>query len=447
MLKITVVGAGYVGLVTGACLAEFGNIVTCADTDVQKIDLLTEGRLSVYEPGLEDMVRRNISHKRLNFTHELKKVVNNCEIIFIAVGTPAAEDGSADLRYINSAIREIGTYSTGYKIIINKSTVPIGTCRNIAALLEEEKQKRIRSGEMEAETIEYDIVSNPEFLREGSAIHDFMEAERVVIGTESETARGLMKNIYRPLYVNQIPFIETSVETAETIKYAVNTFLAVKISFVNEIANLCEKVGANILDVTKAMGKDTRIGEKFLRPGPGYGGSCFPKDTRAFVSIANKHKSPLTIVERTIEINNAQKKRMSEKIIAAAGSLKNKTVAVLGLSYKPDTADMRESPSITIIRDLVKEGARINAIDPEAINEAKKYFQDIAPSITYFDDEYEAMRGAGALVIITEWSKYTNLDLNRVKSLLASPLFFDFRNIYKRNYIEDNGLIYYGVGQ
>lgn len=445
MASITVAGTGYVGLVSGACLADFGNTVVCVDNNEKKIAALEAGSIPIYEPGLEDVVRRNVASGRLSFTVDMASAVRDSDVVFIAVGTPPADDGSADLKYVETVAREIARAMNGYKVIVDKSTVPVGTGRKVKAWVLEELGKRA-----DAATLSFDVVSNPEFLREGSAVQDFTHPDRVVIGAESEKSRELMKDVYRSLYINETPYIETNVETAEMIKYASNSFLAVKITFINEVANLCEKVGANVQDVAKAMGRDGRIGGKFLHPGPGYGGSCFPKDTQAMARIGRDWGEPLSIVETTIEANERQKSRMVSKIEAGfggSGSLSGKTVAVLGLAFKPNTDDMREAPALSIIEGLVAKGARIRACDPAALSEASWRLESVKDAVSFFPDEYETIKGSDAVVLMTEWNQYRNLDLDRVKALLSKPLFFDLRNVYKRPDMERKGFEFFAVGQ
>jgi UDPglucose 6-dehydrogenase len=442
MAFITVIGTGYVGSVSGACLADFGNQVICVDNNREKIEALKQGIIPIYEPGLDLIVERNVRAGRLSFTTDLISAVKENHVVFIAVGTPPAEDGSADLSYVEAAARDIGRYISGYTVVVDKSTVPIGTGRRVARWIGEELAKR-------GEPIPFDVVSNPEFLREGSAVLDFTHPDRVVIGSESKRARDIMKEVYRPLYLNETPYIETNLESAEMIKYASNAFLAVKITFINEIANLCEQVGADVRDVAKAMGRDGRIGAKFLHPGPGYGGSCFPKDTRALAKIGRDTGEPVSIVEAAISANHRQKDRMVfkiERVMGGTGALKGKTIAVLGLAFKPNTDDMRESPAITICQGLVSRGAKIRAWDPAAKKEAEWRLQSIKEHLVFAPDEYAAAAGADALVILTEWNQLRNLDLPRIKTLLTLPYFFDFRNIYKKEEAEQAGLIYTGIG-
>jgi len=440
MHSIAVIGTGYVGLVTGACLSDFGLTVTCADIDEGKIEKLKSGKIPIFEPGLDVIVERNAYYKRLSFTTDVESAVRDADVVFIAVGTPPAEDGSADLSYVKAAAETVARAMDGYKVVVNKSTVPVGTGRKVKAWIAEELSER-------GAGFEFDVVSNPEFLREGSAVYDFTHPDRVVIGYETAKALETMKQVYRVLYLNETPFVETNLETAEMIKYASNAFLAVKITFINEIANLCEAVGANVQDVARAMGKDGRIGAKFLHAGPGYGGSCFPKDTKALSEIGRKAGSPLTLVEGTIAANERQKLRMARKIEAAMGDVRGRTVAVLGLAFKPNTDDMRDAPSLTVMSELAAAGAKFRVYDPAAMDEAKWRLEKLVDSVVFCSDEYEAIAGSDALVILTEWNQFRNLDLARVKSELKSGLFFDFRNVYKRPLVEAAGLIYHGVGQ
>ncbi|MBI5745637.1 MAG: UDP-glucose/GDP-mannose dehydrogenase family protein [Nitrospirae bacterium] len=432
-MNISVIGVGYVGLVTGVCFAEFGLKVTCIDKDGEKIRNLRKGIIPIYEPGLEEKVKKNIKEGRLTFTTDIGEAVDNALAIFIAVGTPPMKDGSADLSFVDEVAETIAKHMTGYKVIITKSTVPIGTGERLRKIV----------GRSQRESIDFDIVSNPEFLREGSAIEDFMRPDRVVIGAESQQAVAIMKDLYRPLYLIETPFLITDVPTAEMIKYASNSFLATKITFVNEIANLCEKVGADVRMVAKGMGLDGRIGSKFLHPGPGYGGSCFPKDVLALSKISRDKDYDFKILKGVIEANSRQKTLMVEKIREAVGDLNGKTIGILGLSFKPNTDDMRDAPSIEIINALQKSGAKINAYDPAAMDEAKKVLKDI----TYCDDSYMAIDGADALIILTEWNQFRNLDLEKVKSLIKSPIFIDLRNVYEPNKIKELGLKYVGLGR
>ena len=443
MSGIAVIGTGYVGLVSGACLADFGNRVICVDNDERKIRKLLDGGIPIFEPGLEEVVSRNVRAGRLAFTTDLAEAVRGNEVVFIAVGTPPADDGSADLKYVEAAAREIARAMDGYRAIVDKSTVPVGTGRRVGEWVADELGRR-------GAAFEFDVVSNPEFLREGSAVQDFTHPDRVVIGSGSAKARSIMKEVYRALYIGETPYIETGLETAEMIKYASNAFLAVKITFINEVANLCEEVGANVQDVARAMGKDGRIGPKFLHAGPGYGGSCFPKDTQAMARIGRDHGTPLSVVEATIEANERQKERMVRKIeegMGGRGSLEGKTIAMLGLAFKPNTDDMREAPSIAILRGLAARGARLRAWDPEAMKEAAWRLEDIRGSLDFAQDEYEAIRGADALVLATEWNQLRTLDVDKVKSLMNAYNFFDLRNVYKRADMEHAGFRYFAVGQ
>ncbi|ACL71022.1 UDP-glucose dehydrogenase family protein [Halothermothrix orenii] len=437
--KISVIGTGYVGLVSGVCLADFGNTVINVDIDEEKINKLNNGEVPIYEPGLSEYLQRNFESGRISFTTDVKEAIENSGVVFIAVGTPPKDDGSADLQYVLSVARDIGKYMNGYKVIVDKSTVPIGTGRKVAAVIQEELDKR-------GVDYKFDVVSNPEFLREGKAVYDFTHPDRVVIGTESEKARDILKEVYRALYLNDTPFVFTNLETAEMIKYASNAFLATKISFINEISVLCEKVNADVQVVAKAMGMDGRIGDKFLHAGPGYGGSCFPKDTRAIVRIAAENGVDLKVIKAGIEANENQKLYMVEKIVNKLGDLKGKTLGILGLSFKPETDDMREAPALTIIPELIKRGARIRAFDPEGIKEATWRLKDYEKDIIYCDNEYEVMKGSNALVLLTEWNQFRRLDLKRVKELLADPVFFDLRNVYEVEEVEKVGLEYIGVG-
>jgi len=438
MAKIAVIGTGYVGSVSGACLADFGNHVICVDTNAEKIESFKKGIIPIYEPGLDLVVDRNIKSGRLSFTTDLSSALKDSNVVFIAVGTPPSDDSSADLVYVETAARQIGKLIDKYTVIVDKSTVPVGTGRKVTNWIKEELDKR-------SQNIEFDVVSNPEFLREGSAVYDFTHPDRVVIGSGSERACNIMKDVYRSLYLNETPFIETNLESAEMIKYASNAFLAVKITFINEIANLCEKTGADVRAVAKAMGKDGRIGSKFLHPGPGYGGSCFPKDTKALAKTGHEYGEIQNIVETTIETNERQKKRAAIKIETVLGTLAGKTLSVLGLSFKPNTDDMREAPAITICEHIVSCGAKLRVFDPAAMKEASWRLASIKDSIYFAADEYDAIKGTDALVIITEWNQFRNIDLTRVKKLLSAPYFFDFRNIYKPETVTSIGLKYYGI--
>src|ERR1700716_3359412 len=406
-MRIAMIGTGYVGLVSGACFSEFGNHVACVDKDMSKIDALRAGRMPIYEPGLEEVVADNVKAGRLSFTGDLAASVKEADAVFIAVGTPSRRgDGHADLTYVFAAAEEIATALDGYTVVITKSTVPVGTGRKV-----EETIRRIRPN------AQLDVCSNPEFLREGSAIEDFRRPDRVVCGTTSDNARAVLRELYRPLFLNETPMLFTSRETSELIKYAANAFLATKITFINEMDDICERVGANVQDVARGIGLDGRIGGKFLHAGPGYGGSCFPKDTLALVQTAQELGSPSRIVEAVAKVNEARKERMAEKIVAAFGGVSGKTIAVLGLTFKPNTDDMRESPSLVILPELTKQGARVRAYDPEGMNEAKKLLQ-----VEMCTDAYAALEGADGVVILTEWNEFRALDLKTAKRLLKQPL-------------------------
>ncbi|MEW6108841.1 MAG: UDP-glucose/GDP-mannose dehydrogenase family protein [Nitrospirota bacterium] len=433
-MHIGIIGTGYVGLVTGVCFAEFGVFVTCIDKDGDKIKSLKKGEIPFYEPGLDDLVKKNIKNGRLRFSTKVHDAVENSLVIFIAVGTPPRGDGSADMRYVESVAGEIADNINGYKVIVTKSTVPVGTGARLRDII----SKRLR------EQVDFDIVSNPEFLREGSAIEDFMRPNRVVIGARSQQAVAILKDLYRPLYLIETPFVVTNIETAELIKYASNSFLATKISFINEISNLCDKVGADVHMVAKGMGLDQRIGSKFLHPGPGYGGSCFPKDTRALLTIASNHGVELGVVKSAVDANERQKWHMVEKIKAAMGEVKGKTIAILGLAFKPNTNDMREAPSIEIIESLLKGKAKIKAFDPVAMDDAKMIFKN---NIKYANDAYDCIKGSDAVVIVTEWNEFRNLELAKIKKMLGSPYFFDFRNIYEPDKMKKLGFKYFCVGR
>lgn len=432
-MHICIIGTGYVGLVTGACLAEFGMNLVCVDNDIEKIDLLKQGKIPIYEPGLETLVAKGTKEGRLRFSTHIKEEIRSSLVIFIAVGTPPREDGSADLRFIEEVAKEIAHWMDGYKVVVTKSTVPVGTARWLKALIQKEQPQ----------PIPFDIVSNPEFLREGSAIEDFMRPDRVVIGAESDQAMAIMKDIYSALYLIETPFILTSLESAEMIKYATNSFLATKVTFINEIANLCEKVGADVHHVAKAMGLDGRIGKKFLHPGPGYGGSCFPKDTRALSQIAREKGYTFRILDAVIQANEDQKKRMVIKIQEMVGELRGKQIGILGLSFKPNTNDIRESSSIAIIQGLLEMGAKVKAFDPAAMKEAKA----ILPELEYGEDAYDVASGADALVLATEWNQFRRLDLLRMKGLLKEPIFIDLRNVYDPVQMRKLGFRYCGVGR
>lgn len=434
-MKIAVVGTGYVGLVTAACLADFGHFVTAVDKDEAKIKALQQGEIPLYELGLEEIVHRNVRGERLSFTQNLGEGIKEAQVVFIGVGTPPRADGAADLSQVEAVAREIAAHLQDYKVIVNKSTVPVGTGRRVKEII----ARNLRA------PVEFDVVSNPEFLREGSAVQDFMHPDRVVIGTESPRAEEIMKEVYRTLYLIETPFVLTNPETAELIKYATNAFLATKVTFINEMADLCEAVGADVQVVAKAMGLDGRIGPKFLRAGPGYGGSCFPKDTRALTQIARSYGERVSIVEAVVAANENRKDRMVEKIRRAAGPPAGKTLAVLGLSFKPNTDDVRESPSLAIIRKLLDAGAkRIQVHDPAAMTETRKIFGEL---LYYCSDPYEAAKGAEALILATEWNAYRRLDLGKLRSLMKTPLLIDLRNVYTPEEVENAGLRYESIGR
>lgn len=441
-MHIGIIGTGYVGLVTGACFAEFGVFVTCVDKDHEKIRSLKRGIIPFYEPGLQDLVMRNLKEKRLRFTTDISEAVRESLVIFIAVGTPPRGDGSADMRYIDEVAKEIARHINEYKVIVTKSTVPVGTGKRIERIISETLSKREDNSQARSSNL-FDIVSNPEFLREGAAIDDFMRPNRVVIGAKSPQAIAIMKDLYKPLYLIETPFVITDVETAELIKYTSNSFLATKISFINEIANLCEKVGADVNVVAKAIGLDQRIGPKFLHAGPGFGGSCFPKDTRAILKIAEEHGVELGIIKAAVNANERQKEIAFNKIKKGLGRLRGKTIAILGLSFKPNTDDMREAPSVYLITSLLKEKASIRVYDPAAMENAKKIF----PNLIYCEDPYDAAKGANAVVIVTEWNQFRNLDLLRIKRLLREPFFFDLRNIYTPHRMRELGFKYFCIGR
>ena len=433
-MRVAMIGTGYVGLVSGACFSEFGADVICVDKDVSKIEMLNRGEMPIYEPGLDTLVSTNVKAGRLTFTTDIKEAVDGADAVFIAVGTPTTRGGGhADLSYVYGAAKEIAEAMTGYTVVVDKSTVPVGTGAEV--------EKIIRDARPDAE---FDVVSNPEFLREGSAIEDFMRPDRVCIGAESERARDVMRELYRPLFLIETPIVFTARLTAEMVKYAANTFLATKITFINEIADLCEKVGADVQDVAKGIGLDGRIGGKFLHAGPGYGGSCFPKDTLALVHTAQDAKSPLRIVETVVEVNAQRKKDMAKRIInACGGDVKGKTVAVLGVAFKPNTDDMRDSPSLDIIPALQEAGATVRAFDPEAMGEAK----EMMDGVVWCDTAYETMGGADVLTILTEWNQFRGLDLDRVKTLLKAPIMVDLRNIYNPDDMALSGFHYYCIGR
>jgi len=432
-MQISVIGTGYVGLVTGACFAEFGVNVLCMDNDDKRIARLEKGDVPFYEPGLSELVAKGISKGRLNFTAELTRAVDHGEVIFIAVGTPPKKDGSADLSFVEEVGRGIAGKMASYKVIVTKSTVPVGT----GALL----QKVITA--MQTKKMAFDVVSNPEFLREGSAIEDFMRPNRIVIGSDSERAIAVMKDLYRPLYLIETPFVVTDVPTAEMIKYASNAFLATKISFINEIAMLCERVGADVQTVAKGMGLDQRIGSKFLHAGPGFGGSCFPKDLAALVQMGESAGNPMQIAGAAAAVNAQQRTRMIHKIADALGGLTGRTIGILGLSFKPNTNDLREAPALSIAEELIKQGATVQAYDPAALEEASRTLAGIRPC----QNSYETAKDADALVLITEWNEFRNLDFAKLKSLMRQPILIDLRNVYESSRVTQFGFRHISVGR
>ncbi len=434
-MQIGMVGVGYVGLVSAACFSEFGVDVVCVDTDVAKIEQLRNGKIPIFEPGLDRLVESNVAAGRLTFTTELNDAVRGSEAVFIAVGTPSRRgDGHADLSYVYQAAEQIaGCLEDRYTVVVTKSTVPVGTGREVAQIIHRARPEA-----------SFAVASNPEFLREGSAIEDFMRPDRIVIGVDDPRAAEVLKAIYRPLYLRETPTVVTSLESAELIKYAANTFLATKITFINEIADLCEKVGADVLDIARGLGLDGRIGRKFLHAGPGYGGSCFPKDTLALVQTAKQAGAPIRIVETVVAVNDARKERMVDKIAdACGGSIAGKTVAVLGLTFKPNTDDMRDSPSLDIVPGLCDGGATVRAFDPQGMDEAKQLLN----GVVWCDDAYSAMEGADCLAIVTEWNEFRALDLGRAKALLAQPVLVDLRNIYQPDEMKKAGFDYHSIGR
>ena len=432
-MNICVVGTGYVGLVTGACFSEFGLRVMCVDKDEVKIQALKNGVIPIYELGLEELVKKNLREGRLGFTTDLGSAVENSLVIFIAVGTPSRQDGSADLSYVEAVAHDIARHMNGYKVIVTKSTVPVGTGERLREII----------GGVRREKVDFDVVSNPEFLREGSAIEDFMRPNRVVIGAESSQAVAIMKDLYRPLYLIETPFIITNVPTAEMIKYASNGFLATKVSFINEIANLCELMGADVHQVARGMGLDGRIGSKFLHPGPGFGGSCFPKDAHAISNLARKKGYDFEIINAVLRVNGRQRKLMVEKITKMIGELQGKTIGILGLTFKPNTNDIRDSPAIEIIKDLLQSGARVRAYDPAAMEEAQKVLSEVI----FCQDAYDTVKECDALVLATEWNQFRNLDLERIKETLKQPIFIDLRNVYEPARMAELKFRYVGVGR
>ncbi len=435
-MNIAMIGTGYVGLVTGTCFAEFGHTVTCIDKVADKISALKNGVIPIYEPGLDAMVQKNSAEGRLRFTTDMSRAIPEADAVFIAVGTPSSRrgDGYADLTYIHAAARELAPLLQGYTVVVDKSTVPVGTARQVARIIRECNAQA-----------DFDMASNPEFLREGAAIDDFKRPDRVVIGVESPRAEQVLRDIYKPLFLQDTPMVSTGIETAELIKYAANAFLAVKISFINEMAGICEAVGANVVDLAKAIGMDGRIGGKFLHPGPGYGGSCFPKDTLALMRIVQEFGENAHIVAAAVEVNAGQKARMVRKIRGMlGGSETGKTIAVLGLTFKPETDDMRDAPSLTILPALLEKGAQIRAHDPKGMEEAR---QVLPEGILYVSSAYEAVEGADCVVLMTEWNQYRALDLDRLRGLMRQPVFVDLRNVYEPETVRRFGFSYTGVGR
>lgn len=438
-MRIGMVGTGYVGLVSGTCFAEFGINVVCCDKDDSKISRLKKGEIPIYEPGLDDLVEKQVEAGRLSFTTDLKEAVKDSEAVFIAVGTPARQDdGQADMKYVYAAAKEIAGALEGYTVIVTKSTVPVGTAREVERIVREELEALGKTD------IEFDVCSNPEFLREGAAINDFMRPDRVVIGVETERAAEVMRALYRPLYINETPMVVTTPETSETIKYAANAFLATKITFINEIANLCEKTGANVQEVARGIGLDGRIGSKFLHAGPGYGGSCFPKDTLALTQIGQKYNAPQNIVETVVWVNTERQADMAQRVIkACGGDVEGKRIGILGVSFKPNTDDVRESPSLVIVPLLQDEGAKIAAYDPAAMEEAKEHLTDVE----WCKDAYEVATGADVLVIVTEWNEFRGLDLKRLGEIMNTKCLVDLRNIYKVPEMKNAGFHYVSIGR
>jgi UDPglucose 6-dehydrogenase len=434
-LRIAMIGGGYVGLVSAACFAQFGNDVAVVEADRGKLAALREGHMPIYEPGLERQVAENVAAGRLGFGDDLAAAVAGAEAVFIAVGTPSRRgDGHADLSYVYTAVEQVAHALTGYTVIVNKSTVPVGTARRVAEIVRSERPD-----------LEFDVASNPEFLREGSAIADFMRPDRVVIGAESERAREVLARLYRPLYLIEAPIVFTAVETAELVKYASNAFLAMKVTFINEIADLCERVGADVHDVARGIGLDGRIGRKFLHPGPGFGGSCFPKDTLALVRIAQDAGAPVRLVETVVAVNEARKAGMAARIIAACGgSVRGKTIAVLGLTFKPETDDMRDAPAVPIVAGLVEEGAVVRAFDPEGMQQARPL---LPAAVLYCSDALDAVAGADALVVATEWNQFRALSPERLKQAMRGAVVVDLRNIYDPVAMGAAGLVYHGLGR
>ena len=460
MTSISIIGTGYVGLVTGTCLSEFGLNVICMDTDAQKIHDLEQGKIPIYEPGLPALITKNVASGHLSFTTDIAAAVTASQVIFLAVHTPPGEDGSADLRHVLAAADSIAQHMTDYKVIVNKSTVPIGTGRKVKEIIRARLERR-------GLPLDFDVVSNPEFLREGSAIRDFMHPDRIVIGSDNEKSREIIRDIYNVLYLIETPFIFTSLETAELVKYASNAFLATKIAFINEVAGLCDSVKADVRDIAKAMGMDGRIGKYFLHPGPGFGGSCLPKDTKALVKIGQEHGIRMSIVDSVIKANDFQRHRMVKKIEDGLSDLNGKVIGILGLAFKQGTDDIRESSSIPIILEIIEKGGRVRVFDPQAMENAKKLpfakvasvesgqqnevvhsdFADGPYQLMYGVDEYDVAKGADAIVILTEWNQFRHLDLSRIVTSMRGRHFYDFRNIYEPEDVSKFGFIYEGIGR
>ncbi len=439
-MKISIIGTGYVGLVTGTCLAEMGNDVICVDNNKEKIDALLNGRIPIWEPGLDILVEKNTKENRLFFTTDIAEAVQNTDICFIAVGTPSDEDGSADLQYVLAVAKDIGKYMNSYKIVVDKSTVPVGTADKVRNTIKNELEKRNIS-------IDFDVVSNPEFLKEGDAINDFMKPDRIVIGADSKKAAKIMHELYSPFARSHDKIIHMSVRSAEMTKYAANAMLATKISFMNDIANLCERLGADVKEVRLGIGSDSRIGYKFIYPGIGYGGSCFPKDVKAIIKMGEENNVDLKILKSVEAVNENQKKVLFNKVMQHFdNNIKDKTFAIWGLSFKPKTDDMREAPSIVIIKLLTEQGAKIQAFDPVAIKEAKRIFKNY-DNIKYTNDAYSALKNADALLLLTEWNQFRYPDFDKIKNYLNSPIIFDGRNQYDPNELKDNGFTYYSIGR
>jgi UDPglucose 6-dehydrogenase len=439
-MNIAVIGTGYVGLVTGTCLASIGHRVICVDNNEEKVQVLRSGKSPIYEMGLEELMADNVAQQRLLFTSDIRGAIEQSDVIFVAVGTPIDKNGQTNMAYVHEVIRQIGEYIDGYKVIVNKSTVPVGTGQYAEQAIRAALQAR-------GLAFGFDVASNPEFLREGTAIHDFQHPDRIVVGAMSEKAFACMRELYAPFIERGLLFVETNIETAELIKFVANGFLAMKVAFINQVANLCEKVGADIHDLKVGIGSDARIGRAFLNPGPGYGGSCFPKDATALCRTSEEAGVPLTLIQETIVANEQQKHYMVEKMVNVMGDLTGKTLAILGVAFKANTDDMRESPSITILQELASRGAKFRVYDPQAEHQARIVFRSIEQHIVYCADEYEAAQGADAVVLLTEWARFGEMDLERLKTSLQGRVFFDYRNMYRREAMEAAGFVYTGAGQ